>query len=89
MTDDPIVAEVRRVRDEHAARFNYDLDAIFEDIQRMQRESGRTYVSFPPRRIREAEQEAARIRLQKMLEKDGKSLDPAPKPESADGRLAG
>lgn len=30
---DPIVDEVRRVRDAHAARFNYDLDAIFQDIK--------------------------------------------------------
>ena len=55
MTDDPIIAEVRRVRQEHAARFNYDLDAIFEDIKRMERESGRTFVSFPPRRVSPAE----------------------------------
>jgi hypothetical protein len=27
--NDPIVDEVRRVRDEYAARFNYDLDEIF------------------------------------------------------------
>jgi uncharacterized protein (DUF433 family) len=31
---DPIVDEVRRVRDEHAARFNYDLRAIFADLRR-------------------------------------------------------
>jgi hypothetical protein len=88
MHEDPIVAEVRRIREEHSARFGHDLDAIFRDIQERQRTSGRTYVSFPPRRIGPAEQEAARIRLQKMLEKEGRSLDPAPKPKSADGRLA-
>ncbi len=26
--NDPIVDEVRRIRDEYAARFNYDLDLI-------------------------------------------------------------
>lgn len=31
--DDPIVDEVRRIRDAYAARFNYDLDAIFRDIK--------------------------------------------------------
>lgn len=31
--NDPIVEEVRRVRDAHAAMFNYDLDAIFQDIK--------------------------------------------------------
>jgi hypothetical protein len=89
MNDDPIVAEVRRIREEHAARFGHDLRAIVRDIQARELASGRTYVSLPPRRISAAEQEAARIRLQKMLEKEGRSFAPAPKPKSADGRLAG
>jgi len=50
MTDDPIIAEVRRIRDEYARQFNYDLDAIFRDIEQKQSQSGRTYVSFPPKR---------------------------------------
>lgn len=29
MQDDPIVEEVRKVRDAYAAKFNYDLEAIF------------------------------------------------------------
>jgi hypothetical protein len=49
--NDPIVDEVRRVRDEHAARFNYDLDAIFRDIKQQEKQSGRKFVSFPPRKI--------------------------------------
>lgn len=44
---DPIVDEVRRVRDEHAARFNYDLDAIFRDIKEQEQKSGGRFVSFP------------------------------------------
>ncbi len=44
--NDPIVDEVRRVRSEHAARFNYDLWAIFRDIQEQQKRSGLTFVSF-------------------------------------------
>lgn len=43
---DPIVDEVRRVRGEHAARFNYDLWAIFQDIQEQQKRSGLKFVSF-------------------------------------------
>lgn len=31
--NDPIVDEVRRVRDANAAKFNYNLDAIFQDIK--------------------------------------------------------
>ena len=34
MTKDPIVQEVRRIRQEHAARFDYDLKAIFADLKR-------------------------------------------------------
>jgi hypothetical protein len=89
MWDDPIVAEVRRVREEYAARFNYDLDAIFRDIKEREKRSGRTFVSFPPRRVSPAEQEAARLRLQKMLEEEGQSSDPTGKPESPDSRRAG
>jgi hypothetical protein len=44
--NDPIVDEVRRVRGEHAARFNYDLWAIFRDIKEQQKLSGLTFVSF-------------------------------------------
>jgi hypothetical protein len=51
MWEDPIVAEIRKIRDEHAAKFNYDVAAIFEDIRRQEKESGRQYVSYPPRRI--------------------------------------
>ena len=50
MFDDPIVAEIHQIREEYARRFNYDLDAMFRDIQEKQSRSGRTYVSFPPNR---------------------------------------
>lgn len=48
---DKIVEEVRRVREEHAERFGYDLEAIFADVQKQQRESGRELISFPAKRI--------------------------------------
>lgn len=44
--NDPIVDEVRRIRGEHAARFNYDLWAIFRDIKEQQKRSGLNFVSF-------------------------------------------
>jgi hypothetical protein len=50
MIDDPIVAEVRKARDEYARRFDYDLDAICADLQQKQAQSGRKLVSFPPKR---------------------------------------
>ena len=49
MWKDPIVEEVRRFRDEHAARFNYDIDAIVQDLQELDRASGRQVVSFAPK----------------------------------------
>jgi hypothetical protein len=52
MIDDPIVDEVRRIRDEYARQFNYDLDAICADLQRRQEQPGKTIVSFPPKRPR-------------------------------------
>ena len=49
MTNDPIVAEVRKAREEHAAKFNYDLDAIYCDLKEKERTSGRKYVRYQPR----------------------------------------
>ena len=43
---DPIVDEVRSVREAYAARFNYDLDAIFRDIKDQEKKGGRKFVSF-------------------------------------------
>lgn len=43
---DPIVDEVRRVRDEYAARFNYDLRAIYRDLKEQEKRSGRKLVSY-------------------------------------------
>ena len=50
MWHDPIVEEIRRIRDEHAKKFNYDLHAICEDFRKRQLLSGRTVVSRPPSR---------------------------------------
>jgi hypothetical protein len=37
MNEDPIVEEVRRVRDKLARRFNYDIHAIFADLRARER----------------------------------------------------
>ncbi len=47
---DPIVEEIRRIRYEHAKKFGFDLDAIFEDLKDKERKSGRKTVILPPRR---------------------------------------
>lgn len=49
--EDPIVEEVRKGREAHAARFNYDLDAIFEDLKRREKEIGRELVTLQPKRV--------------------------------------
>ena len=48
-TNDPIVSEVRAVRDKHAAQFGYNLKEIFRDIEKKQKASGRKYVRYPSR----------------------------------------
>lgn len=58
---DSVIAEVRAVRDGIAARFNYDVGAIFERIREMQDESGREYVSYPARRIVEGPDESLAV----------------------------
>jgi len=50
MYDDPIVAEIRRLRDEYARRFGYDLDAICRDLRAQQERSGRRVVRRHPKR---------------------------------------
>ena len=46
---DEIVEEVRKKRQEHAAKFNYDLRQIVEDLNNNQRKYKRKTVSFPPK----------------------------------------
>ena len=55
---DPIIGELRAVRDTHAARFNYDVKAVFQDIRATQEMSGREYVRYPARRVDETHEEA-------------------------------
>ena len=43
------MAELRATRDRLAARFNYDVEAIFRHIQAEEARSGLTYVQCPPR----------------------------------------
>ena len=45
MWEDPIVAEVHRAREMLAAKFNFDIDAIFADMQKRQAALGDRLVS--------------------------------------------
>jgi hypothetical protein len=49
MSEDPIVAEVRRIREEHAAKYDYDLEKIFASLKDREKQSKRKLVSYPPR----------------------------------------
>ncbi len=51
MPHDPIVEEIRKHRQEYAARFDFDIDAICEDIRREQKPSGRSVVTRKPRLV--------------------------------------
>jgi hypothetical protein len=48
---DPIVEAVREVRQRHAREFDYDPEAIFQDLKRYQNEKEYEVVSFPARRL--------------------------------------
>ena len=48
---DPIVEEIRRFRDAHARRFNYDLDAICEDFKSHQKKCGHRLARLHPRKL--------------------------------------
>ena len=50
MWEDEIVKEVRKVRDEYAARFDYDLEAIYRDIKEQEKRSHRKVVSLSPKK---------------------------------------
>lgn len=49
MPDDPIVAEVRRVRAAHAAQFDNDIERIYQAIKVEEHRSGRKFRSYPSR----------------------------------------
>ena len=61
---DPILEDVRKVRDDHAKRFDYDLDAICEDYMAHQSLVGARLVRLKPRaannRLPPTSQSAAR-----------------------------
>ncbi len=53
MTKDPIIEELHRIREELAAKFNYDVQAMFADIQAQQAKETRPVVSFAKQRKEE------------------------------------
>ncbi len=49
MLEDPIVAEVRRIREQLAARFNYDVHAMFAHMRSQESQYGARLIRQPPR----------------------------------------
>jgi hypothetical protein len=50
MPDDPIVEEVRAIRERQAAKFGFNIRAIVEDARKREGKDGRKVVSLPPKR---------------------------------------
>jgi hypothetical protein len=46
MWKDPIVEEVRKIREKHAAKFHYDLDAICRDLKEQEQRNAKRAVSL-------------------------------------------
>ncbi|MEY6434018.1 hypothetical protein ABC977_16560 [Thioalkalicoccus limnaeus] len=49
MKEDPIVAEIRRFREEHAEKYGHDLKRIVEALREYEATSGRKVVYREPR----------------------------------------
>lgn len=50
MWEDEIVEEIHQIREAYAKSFNYDLDAIFEDLRNKEAKSGREVVNLSRKR---------------------------------------
>ena len=52
MWEDPIVAEVRRIREDYAAQFNFDLQALCRALKEREQQDPRPKVTFPPKPVK-------------------------------------
>ncbi|HKR00865.1 MAG TPA: hypothetical protein VJT09_09330 [Pyrinomonadaceae bacterium] len=50
MWTDEVVESTRKAREEYAAKFDYDLEAIYEDLKRQEALTERKIVSLPPKK---------------------------------------
>ena len=57
MPKDEVVEEVRKARQEQAARWNFELKALLADARKRQAQSGHKVVSFVPKDKRKSEQQ--------------------------------
>ncbi len=50
MYQDSVIDEIRTIRETYAAKFSYDLEAIYYDLKEKEKTRGHRLVSFPARR---------------------------------------
>jgi len=55
MWEDEIVEEVRQYREAYAAKFNFNIQAMYEDLKKVERKSKNKKVSFKPKKPIQAE----------------------------------
>ncbi|MGL5941255.1 MAG: hypothetical protein ACRC2S_12820 [Waterburya sp.] len=53
MWKDEVLEEIHKIREEHAKAFNYDLQAICEDLQKKQVASERKLISKPLKKFKQ------------------------------------
>ncbi|MEK7831223.1 MAG: hypothetical protein AAB401_09075 [Acidobacteriota bacterium] len=54
---DEVIKELWKIKEEHAARFNYDIEAMALDLKKEQDASGRKVVSFVEKKEKPSEKE--------------------------------
>lgn len=50
MWEDTIVKELRKIRERHASKFNYNLDEIFKDLKQRESISPNKKISLKPKK---------------------------------------
>ncbi|MBI5823049.1 MAG: hypothetical protein HZB18_03410 [Chloroflexi bacterium] len=50
MWNDEIVEEIRKHREAYASKFNFDLQAMYEDLKKAEKKSKHKKVSFKPKK---------------------------------------
>ncbi len=53
MCNDPVVEEVRRIRQEYAKQFDYDIRAIVSNLRKREQRHPERLVSFPAKPARQ------------------------------------
>jgi hypothetical protein len=53
MHNDPIVEDIRTIRQEYARMFDYDIQALAKDLRRHENEHPERLVTFPAKPVRQ------------------------------------